>query len=302
MALDIGKASGRGGVRSATSLGTLVGALTYSMWGLFPLYWKRLSGIEAFQVLSHRIVWAAAFCILLLVLTGRLGVLAEIARSRKRLLVAALAAFLVTINWGVYIWAVNAGHIIDSALGYYINPLFSVAFGAIFLRERLDRFTIAAVSIAAAGVIAATVMLGRPPIIPLVLGSSFGLYGLVKKKAALDPVAGLAVETLVLSPFALAFLLSRHLAGAGGFGGPDGIATLMLALAGPVTAIPLMTFAFATNRITLQRLGFVQYISPSLQLLLGIFLYRESISPAMTVAFVSVFVAVIIYAGTRRRL
>jgi chloramphenicol-sensitive protein RarD len=155
------------------------------------------------------------------------------------------------------------------------------------------------VIIAALGVIVASLMIGAPPWISLTLALTFGGYGLIKKKAGLDPMTGLAAETLVIVPFALAFLAARHLAGAGALGGGDGVATLLLVLAGPVTAIPLLTFAYAANRITLQRLGFFQYISPSGQLALGVLAYHEKLSPALYVAFGTVIAAVILYASTR---
>lgn len=281
--------------------GTIAAFATYLMWGLFPLYWKRLEAVDSFQVLAHRIIWAALFTIVLLALTSGFGGLRALLRDGKRLLAASAAAALISVNWGTYIWAVDHGHIAESSLGYYINPLVSMALGAIFLREKLDRFTAAAMIIAFAGVVAATFMLGAPPWISLVLAVTFGFYGLVKKRAGLDPMTGLAAETLVAAPFALAFLATQHLAGAGAFGGPDVGATVFLAVAGPVTAIPLLTFAFAANRITLQRLGFIQYVSPTMQLLLGLFVYGEVLSPALMVAFVAVIVAVALYAATRSR-
>jgi len=295
-------AMGASGIATGeSSRGTLAAFATYGMWGLFPLYWKRLEAVDSFQVLSHRVIWAALFTLVLLVATGGLEGLLSLLRDRRRVPAAFAAAALITVNWGTYIWAVDHGHIVESSLGYYINPLVSIALGAIFLREKLDGFTKAAMAIATAGVVAATFMLGSPPWISLVLALTFGLYGLVKKRAALDPMTGLAAETLAAMPFALLYLVSRHLAGVGAFGGPDVGATIFLVLAGPVTAIPLIAFAFAANRITLQRLGFIQYVSPSAQLLIGIFVYREELSLALVVAFAAVIVAVGLYAATRFR-
>ena len=270
------------------------------MWGLFPLYWKRLEAVDALQVLAHRIVWAALFTLLLLAIKGGLRGIVAVARDPRRLGMAVAAALLVTTNWGVYIWAVDHGHIVESSLGYYINPLVSVALGALFMREKMDGFTKASMAIATAGVLVATAMLGSPPWISLILALTFGFYGLVKKKAGFDPMTGLAVETLAVAPLALIYLASRHLAGEGAFGGPDLGATIFLAVAGPVTAIPLLTFAFAANRITLQRLGFIQYVSPTMQLVLGLFVYHEGISPALVVVFAAVLFAVLIYALSRR--
>jgi chloramphenicol-sensitive protein RarD len=282
-------------------LGTLAALCAYAMWGLFPLYWKRLSGVESLQILAHRIVWAFVFTILALAVTRKLEVFTALFRDRKRAFYALAASALITINWGTYIWAVNSGHVTESSLGYYINPLVSVALGAIFFRERMDKWTIWAVSIAGAGVAVASVLMGSPPWISLALALSFGLYGLVKKKAGFPPLVGLAAETACVAPLALAFLAWRHASGAGSFGGSDGVATAMLCLAGVVTAVPLLCFAAAANRITLTRMGFVQYVSPTLQLALGVFAYRESVKPPMIVAFVTVIGAVSLYVSTRGR-
>jgi len=281
------------------TLGTLAALAAYGMWGLLPVYWKLLSSVEPLQILAHRIVWALLFALALLAATRKLPELAGLLRDWKRARYALAASLLVTLNWGTYIWAVNSGHVVESSLGYYINPLVSVALGAIFFRERLDRPTIAALCVAAAGVMAATVISGQLPWISLVLAFSFGFYGLVKKKAGLPPLVGLAAETLFVSPLALAFLLARGAAGAGAFasGRPD--LSVLLAFAGVVTALPLLSFAAAANRITLTRLGFIQYLSPSLQLLLGLLAFGESVRLPMAVAFVSVLVAVAIYVFPR---
>ncbi|MGO8694983.1 MAG: EamA family transporter RarD [Rectinemataceae bacterium] len=288
------------GIRGS-SAGTAAAFVTYAMWGLFPLYWKRLEVLDSFQILCHRIVWAAAFTLLLLGAQGRLGELVRFFRNGRRAATAFVGAVLISVNWGTYIWAVNSGHVTESSLGYFINPLLSVVLGAIAFKEHMDRWTVAAVAIAAAGVGYASIMLGSVPWISLVLATSFALYGAVKKKAALDPIMGLAAETIAASPFALAFLVFRHARGLAVFGGSDGVATAMLVLAGIVTAVPLITFAFATNRITLQRMGFIQYVSPAGQLALGLFVYGERLNGALRIAFAAVIVAVLIYASTRGR-
>jgi len=282
-------------------IGTLAAFGAYMLWGLFPVYWKRLSGVESLQILAHRIVWAAAFTVAALVITRRLGALRELFRSRRRVLYAAGASVLITINWGTYIWAVNSGHITESSLGYYINPLVSVALGAIFFREKLDRWTSWAVGIAAVGVAAASIVMGSLPWISLVLAISFGFYGLVKKKAGLEPLAGLAAETLFVAPLAIAFLGFRHASGAGAFGGGDSVATAMLFLAGLVTAVPLHMFAAAANRISLTRMGFIQYVSPTMQFILGVFAFGETVTAPMKVAFVAVIAALLLYGFTRGR-
>jgi chloramphenicol-sensitive protein RarD len=284
---------------STARLGTLAAFGAYGFWGLFPLYWKRLAGVDPVQILCHRIFWAAVFTIAVLALRGRLGALTEVLRSRKRLAALLASALLVTTNWGVYIWAVNNGHLTESALGYYINPLLSVAIGALLLGERLDRWTRLAVGIATLGVTLASFMIGSPPWISLMLAASFALYGYVKKRLGLDPLAGLAAETFLLAPLALAYLVFEQLSGRGGFGGSDQVATFMLAFSGIVTAIPLLCFASAANKITLTRMGFIQFVSPSSQLSLSLFLYHEKLTAPMAVAFATVIAAVAIYAATR---
>ncbi len=283
-------------------IGTAAAVAAYLLWGLFPIYWRRLSGVESLQILSHRIVWAAVFTVVALIATRKLGSLVALFKDRRRLPFAVAASVLITINWGIYIWSVNSSHVMDSALGYYINPLVSVGLGAIFLRERMDRWTSLAVGIAAVGVAVASFMMGGLPWISLVLATSFGFYGLVKKKAALPPLVGLAAETLIVMPFALAFLVARHSVGAGSFGGADSVATVMLFLAGIGTATPLLCFAAGMNRISLTRMGFIQYLSPTMQLVLSVFVFGETIGTPMIVAFGTVIGAVALYAFTRGKI
>ncbi len=269
------------------------------MWGLFPLYWKRLAGIDPLQILAHRIVWAAVFTLGILAMAGRLKGLVVVIRNGRRAAALAASAVLVTMNWGIYIWAVNNGHVTESSLGYYINPLLSVALGTLFLGERLDLWTRWAVGFASLGVAVASVMLGGPPWISLSLAASFALYGYVKKRVGLDPMTGLAAETLFLAPVALAYLVVEHVSGRGSFGAGDHVATFMLAFSGVVTAVPLLCFASAANKITLTRMGFIQFISPSCQLALSLFLYHERLTLPLAVAFSTVIIAVALYAATR---
>jgi len=291
----------RDDIPSESGRGTAVAFATYGMWGLLPLYWKQLHEVDPLQIICHRVVWALLFAFLVLAARGRLGALAAIYRDRRRRGAAIAGGILIAANWGIYIWAVNAGFIAESALGYYINPLLSIALGALFFKESFDRFTAWAVAIAAVGVAAASIMMGVPPWISLVLALTFALYGAVKKKAGFDPVEGLAAETLAVAPLALAYLAAEHLAGRGALGGPGLKPNLMLVLSGVVTAIPLLCFGYASNRITLQRMGFVQYLSPSIQLVLGLVVYGEKLTPPLAVAFASVIAAAALYATTRRR-
>jgi len=290
--------------KPSNKMGTIAAFAAYGMWGLFPLYWKALSAVDPVQILCHRIVWAAGFTLLLLSLKkGGMASLWAVFKNARRAFVVALCSILITANWGIYIWAVNTGRVSDSSLGYYINPIISVALGAVFLGEKLDRYTVAAISIAAAGIAYAAIALGSVPWVSLSLALTFALYGLLKKMAGLDPLTGLAAETLVAAPFALAWLVAVHVSGDGSFGVPanggGALVTLMLFAAGAITAIPLFAFAYAANRISLQRMGFIQYLSPSCQLALGVFVYGERPSAARLVAFAGVALAVIVYAASR---
>ncbi len=284
----------------ASRKGTFAAFAAYGLWGLFPVYWKLLGSVEPLQILSHRIVWAAAFTVVALGAKGALGTLFVLLKDRRRSPYAIAASALITVNWGLYIWAVNTSHVTEASLGYFINPLVSVALGALFFRDRLDRWTIAAVSIAGAGIATAAILMGKVPWISLALASSFGLYGLVKKKAGAEPMVGLAAETLIAAPFAVVFLASRHAAGAGAFLAAGALPSLLLLLAGLVTAVPLLLFASAANRISLTRMGFIQYVSPLMQLGLGVLAYGEKVSPPMLAAFVTVVAAGSMYAFTRR--
>lgn len=293
----MGQASAPGPARILRK-GTLAAFAAYGMWGLFPLYWKQLAVVSAFEVLCHRILWSGLFLLLVLLVKGRLGEVRRIWGHRASALAVAGCAALISLNWGVYIWAVQAGRVTESSLGYYITPLLSVALGALFFREKVDRWTRLAVLLATLGVAFAAWKLGRPPGVALLLATSFALYGALKKKAGLDALSGLAAETAMAMPFALAWLLWLH-GGAFLSAGPRTVG--LLVLAGPVTAVPLLTFSYAALRIPLQRLGFIQYFSPTLQLGLGLFLFGEHLGGPMALAFGAVLAAVLLYALTRPR-
>lgn len=271
----------------------------YGLWGIFPLYWKLLSSVLPLQILAHRILWAAVFCLMLLLARKEMSSLGVALKDpRKRVLVGA-AGLLVTVNWGMYIYAVNSGHVLETALGYYINPLLSVALGAMLFREHIDRWTRIAVGIALVGIVAAGILYGRVPWISLILAITFALYGAVKKGLGLAPITSLALETFSVAPLAFAFLAVMHAQGAGSFGNAGLRVTALLALSGVVTAVPLLLFGAAAISISLQLIGFIQYLTPTSQLLLGLFLYKEKPNAAVVAAFVAVLVAVVIFAVTR---
>ncbi len=283
-------------------VGTVSGILAFLTWGLLPFYWKWLGSVPAAEILSHRIVWSALLLVVLVPALQRRE-LAIAARDRRALLVAAAAGVLVGGNWYIYTWAVNADRLVEASLGYYINPLVSVLLGVIVLRERLGRLQIVAVAIAAVGVLVLTVSHGRIPWVSLSLAFSFALYGLVKKTGRLNSMVSLLVELVVIAPIALVYLLAQHGAGTGMFGTGAPVVTWLLAGAGVATITPLLLFGTAARRIPLSRVGFLQYIAPTLMLLIGTVFYGEPFTAAHGVSFALIWTALAIYTVTliRRR-
>jgi len=283
--------------------GTLLGLGAYLMWGLFPLYFPLLEPAGAVEILAHRVVWSLVSVVLLLLLTGRS--LRSLPRDRRRLLLLVAAAALIAINWGVYIWGVNNHHVVETSLGYFINPLVSVALGVIVLGERLRRTQWTAVALAAVGVAVLTGVAGRPPWIALVLAFSFGAYGLVKKVVGVGAIEGLVVETAVLTPVALIFLAVTAAHGNGNFTSHGAGHALLLTTIGFVTVIPLLAFAGAARRVPLNRLGLLQYLTPTIQFLIGVTVRHEPVSAGRLVGFVMVWGALALFtvdtASNRRR-
>ena len=254
--------------------GIAYASAAYLLWGVFPIYFKALQEVAPLEILGHRIVWSLAVCGCCCSPCGGLR-LARRARPAARAGRFVASSVLVAANWFVYIWAVNAGRVVDASLGYFINPLVNVLIGAAFLDERLRRAQWIAVGVAAIGVAWLTWQAGAVPWIGLVLALSFGLYGLLRKTAALGAIEGLTLETVLLAPIAAAYLLWLAQTGHSGFVDGDASTRLLLAAAGPVTAVPLLLFAAGARRIPFSTLGLLQYLGPSLQLLLGVWLYGE---------------------------
>ena len=286
-------------------LGTLAGVAAYSLWGVFPLVFRLLDSVAPTEVLVHRIVWS--LCVVLVLLAVRrerhwFRAVRSLPGALPRL---ALAALLIAVNWGVYIWAVNSDHVVEAALGYYINPLITVALGVVVLGERLRRLQHVALAFGAAAVVVLTLAYGRPPWIALVLACSFGGYGYLKKSVPVGAVTSLAVETLVLAPVAATWLVLLEVTGEAAFlHGSAGRDVLLVSL-GVVTAVPLLLFGTAARRIPLSLLGLLQYLTPTLQLLCGVVVFHEPLPPERLVGFVLVWVALVVLAldalGTRRR-
>lgn len=274
--------------------GLIYALISYGTWGVFPLYWKMLLHVPPQQILAHRVIWSLFFLFLLLV-WRRDRIFIQYLSSPKILGTLALSGAFIGINWFTYIYAVNNNHIVDASLGYYINPMVNVLLGVVFIKERLSRIQLIAVAFAFAGVTYLTFHYGRIPILSLILAFSFGFYGLIRKKANLQSMPGLMVETLLLAPVALWYLWHVNSLGTGAFGHYSRLYDILLMLGGPVTAIPLFWFGIAATRIPLSTLGFIQYLSPTFQLLIGIFVFSEHFDIAYLISFVLVWIGLGIY-------
>ncbi|MES9519096.1 EamA family transporter RarD [Streptomyces capoamus] len=274
--------------------GLLNGFAAYGMWGLVPLFWPLLKPAGAVEILAHRMVWSLVFVAVALLLIRRWAWAGELLRRPRRLALVAVAAAVITVNWGVYIWAVNSGHVVEASLGYFINPLVTIAMGVLILKERLRPVQWAAVGIGLAAVLVLTAGYGRPPWISLCLAFSFAVYGLVKKKVDLGGVESLAAETAIQFLPALGYLLWLSAHGEAGFvSGGAGHAAL-LASTGLVTALPLVCFGAAAIRVPLSTLGLLQYLAPLFQFLLGIFYFHEAMPPERWAGFALVWLALML--------
>ena len=275
--------------------GILYGIAAYALWGFFPIYWKFLHQVPALQVIGHRISWSFVLLIAVILLSGQWQAFRSAALTSKTLAIYSIAAVLLTINWLVYVWAVNAGFIVETSLGYFINPLISVLLGVIFLRERLRPAQWVPVVLAAAGVLYLTLVYGRLPWIALSLAFSFGFYGFVKKLAPLGSLYGLTLETGIAFPLALIYLAFVQFAGTGAFRHDGAWIDILLIGAGAVTTIPLLMFASAARQIPLTVVGLLQYIAPTLQFLIGVFIYKEPFDQSHLIGFGIVWVALVIF-------
>jgi chloramphenicol-sensitive protein RarD len=275
--------------------GILYGIGAYVLWGFFPIYWKVLHQVSALQVIGHRIGWSFIILIIYILFTRQWQEFRSVAFNAKTIGIYAVAGILLSINWLVYVWGVNAGFIVETSLGYFINPLFSVLLGVLFLRERLRPMQWLPVILAAIGVIYLTAVYGHPPLIALSLAFSFGFYGLVKKLAPLGSLYGLTLETGIVFPIALIYLAVVAINGTGAFLHDGTQVDIFLAGAGIVTTIPLLMFASAAKEIPLSMIGILQYIAPTLQFLIGVFIYKEPFDHSHLIGFGIVWVALIIF-------
>ncbi|HVU25639.1 MAG TPA: EamA family transporter RarD [Opitutus sp.] len=275
--------------------GALAASACYLLWGLVPVFWKQLAAVDATEVIAHRHVWSLLFVLVLMRAGAGWEQLREAVRARAPLQWHAASGVLLTVNWLVYVWGVNHGHVIETSLGYFLVPLVVVALGRVLLHERLRPGQWLAIACALVGVLVLVERVGRLPWIALTLAGTWSVYGLLRKKSPLGPLVGLGLETLLMTPPAVGFLLWRQYAGAGAFGHASLMTHVYLVSVGVITAVPLLLFAFAARRIRFSTLGFLQYIAPSLQFAIGLWFYHEPFSPQQAAAFVFIWCGLGLY-------
>ena len=280
---------------AAARRGVMAATTAFVIWGLFPLYLRPLTHVPALEILAHRVAWCLLFVMGWLAWKGRLAEVAAALRDRGVLARLVLSAGLIAVNWGLYVWAVSNGRVLEASLGYFIGPLVNVLLGVGALHERLNPRQWTAVALAAAGVAWLTVAAGGLPWVSLVLAFSFGIYGMVRKVANVAAVPGLAVETLLLAPVALGFIGWLGAQGTGAFGQPPLHIGLLLAGSGLITALPLALFATGARLIPYSVVGIIQYIGPTLQLLLGVFLYGEPFAGARAIGFCVIWAGLAVF-------
>jgi chloramphenicol-sensitive protein RarD len=289
----------RGAEGEARGAGDGLSALiaAFFIWGLLPLYLRPLHGVAPSVIMAHRLVWCCVAVLAWLRMRGALGgVWAALAVPATRLRLMATAV-LISVNWLLFVWAIGTGRVVESSLGYFINPLVNVLLGVIVLRERLNRLQWTAVAIAAVGVVYLTWLAGAPPWIALILAFSFGSYGLIRKTVAVDAMTGLAAETLIIAPLGIAYLVWRASSGQGAFDHASPLHVAMLILGGPITAIPLWLFAYGARRVRYATVGLVQYIGPTLQLTFGVFVFQEPFPPTTALGYSLIWCALALYAA-----
>lgn len=279
----------------ASGRGLLYGTLAYGLWGAFPLYWPLLEPAGAVEILAHRIVWSAITMVAIVALWRRTPSLRAVVADRRVMWLLALAAVVISVNWAVYIWGVNNGRVVEASLGYFINPLVTVLMGVFILGERLRRLQWVAMAVATLAVVVLTVDYGRPPWVALVLACSFGTYGLAKKQAGVGAVESLTVETLMLAPLAGVYLAWLAATGSSHFISEGPGHALLITTAGIVTAVPLMLFGAAANRVPMVTLGLLQYLAPIIQFILGVALFREDMPAGRWIGFALVWLALVVF-------
>jgi chloramphenicol-sensitive protein RarD len=283
--------------RPAGDGGFAAAIAAFAIWGLFPLYLIGLLSVSATQITAHRIVWSCVFVLAWLAVRRELGQLWPAVMRKGVLLRLTGSAFFIAVNWVGFAWAVNHGHVLEVSLAYFIGPLLNVLLGVFVLSERLDRTQWIAVGFATAGVAYLTFIAGHAPWIALMVGSSFAIYGLIRKTVSIDALPGLAMETILLAPFAAAYLVWSELHGAGVLFHSSGLIDALLLISGVVTSVPLFLFSYGARRVPYSTIGVIQFIGPSLQLVCGLVVFREPFESARATGFVLIWIGLLIYVG-----
>ncbi|QDR79982.1 EamA family transporter RarD [Sporomusa termitida] len=285
--------------------GVVSAAGAYLLWGILPVYWKQLAYVPAYEILAHRVIWSCVFMFAVLLATRGIRQFAQetlaIVHNPKKRLGLLVASLLISVNWLIYIWAVNANRVVETSLGYYINPLVSVLLGIMVLKERLSLWQSISVVLAAAGVAALAISYGTIPWVSVSLALSFAFYGMCKKMLGIGAVTSTTLETLIVAPAALVYLLYIAGQGGGAFHLDSLLTAALLMGAGAVTAVPLLLFASGANRLSLSLLGFIQYMSPTIALALGVLLYHEPFTSAHLMAFSLIWLALAVFSLARTR-
>jgi chloramphenicol-sensitive protein RarD len=279
-------------------IGTLYTIAAFTLWGCFPGYWKLLKSIPADEIVFHRIVWTFVFAALFVLWSGKKSVIVDILKNKKQRFFVILASIAIVINWLIYIYAINANHIVEASLGYFINPLVSIFLGMIVLKEKLTSIQITALILAVGAVLYLSIDNGSFPWIAIILAFSFGFYGLIKKMGNLDSMASLSIEMVFLLPVSISIILFKEYHGTGAIQNSSLFINLILIGTGVVSAVPLYWFAQGTKMISLSRIGFIQYITPSLTLLIGVLIYKEDFTSSHAISFSLIWTALILYTAS----
>jgi chloramphenicol-sensitive protein RarD len=277
--------------RTPANLGVIYAASAFAIWGIIPIYWKFLTHVGPVEIVMHRIMWTLIFALAALAAWQRLPKLWAALADRRSLGLLTISALLIATNWGIFIWAVTVDRIIETSLGYYINPLVNFVLGAAFLSERLTRIQLIAVGLATLGVLNQTISLGYLPWVSLVLALSFGVYGLIRKTVPVESLEGLTVESIILSPIAFGYVIFLTVTKQGAFLHTDFWTDFNLIIAGPLTAIPLLLFAAGARLVSLSTIGFLQYLAPSIALLIAVFMYNEPFTQTHAITFALIWSA-----------
>lgn len=273
----------------------------YILWGILPIYWKLLKPVNSFYVLASRIAWSLVFCYIIIMVKGEFKKIKSIFHSPKEALLLLACGIMVTINWGSYIYAVNSGNIIECSLAYYMNPIISILLGLIVFHEKLNKMQYLAVLSAALGVIVPVIYYGKIPYFALIIGGSFAIYGAMKKKVKVDSVSSIFMETLFVAPFALIFIVYSELNGIGCLGNISASKYFLFPLSGAVTAIPLLMFAAGIKKTSMSLSGIFMYVNPTLQLLIGVLIYKEKFNQTTLITFGFVAIALILFGADKMK-